>query len=343
MDEMMICRFTSDDLIKIIDSNNNNVFYMFDMIYKNSNGHTETKIFDSLCHKILKCKKINSFQNKCIKYIIDNRMIKDYEIAFLKALKQKHINLVKYMLNNCKDINFSFNGYEKDLFNNLLIINDLDLVEKISNQKNISIYITTDLLKKSTNINIENKYKFLSILSKSQPYSYMNIDDFIYEDIKSAEDNDIIKTIDNYSKMQKFLEENGYYIIYLLIKSQNINCIEYILNNYKNINLDKKINKHEKKFNGLTPLTYACYKKSSKIIEMLLDYGADGNYGDENGNTALEYACDLKNLKISKLLFERGYRLKKDDDNYWIERAIIKKESHFLPILYISKLYDLKK
>jgi len=344
IDEFEISRFTSDDLIKIIDSHNESVFYIFDIIYKKYNSSTERKIFDNICDKILENKKITLFQNKCIKYIIDNRMLDDYEFIFLKLLEKQHVKLIKYILNNCKDVDFSFNDYDdsKNLFNNLLKINDLELVKKISKQKNIFVDIDMNLLKETKNINIENKYKFLSIFSKKDKYSNIYIYELIHEDINSKDDDDIIKSINNYSKMKDFLEENGYYIVYLLIKSRNVNCIEYILKNYKNINLDKKIDESETKYKGLTPLIYACYKKSINIVEMLINYGADGNCGDENDNTPLEYACNLRNIKISKFLFEKGYRLKTEDDNYWIERAIIKKESEYLPSPYVSKIYELK-
>ena len=108
------------------------------------------------------------------------------------------------------------------------------------------------------------------------------------------------------------------------------------MNNFENINLDKKVN-------GMTPLMYACYRRFPKIVEMLLNYGADGNLTDENGNNALEYACYLENMKIVKLLFEKGYKLNSDEYNKLIEKAILFNNSVYLPYLYIKKLANMKR
>lgn len=158
------------------------------------------------------------------------------------------------------------------------------------------------------------------------------------------DDTEIIKLIDSYSSINSLLEEKGYFLIYLLIKKQNVDCLQYILDNCQNINLNKCIeNSSDERINGITPLIYTCYRKSSKMTEMLLNYGADGNFPDIYGKVPLEYACNLKNLKLVKLLYEKGYRLKEDIPNKNIEFCLKHKTPNLLPYQFIFKLYDLNK
>ena len=46
----------------------------------------------------------------------------------------------------------------------------------------------------------------------------------------------------------------------------------------------------------------------------------------------------IKSLKIVKLLYEKGCKLEEDYYNESIERAIKKKDSFYLPQVYISKI-----
>ena len=120
--------------------------------------------------------------------------------------------------------------------------------------------------------------------------------------------------------------------------------MQYILDTYKHINLDKCIEDNlNDKINGFTPLTYACYRKSSAIVEMLLDYGANGDFPDKYGDTPLAYACYLKNTKLIKMLYERGYRFKNSSDNESLESYMKEKKTYLLPYVYVHKLYKSKK
>ena len=59
---------------------------------------------------------------------------------------------------------------------------------------------------------------------------------------------------------------------------------------------------------GLTPLMYACSRKSYSIVEYLLSKGADPNILDSKKWTALMFACRSLDLKTVKLLIAYGAR-----------------------------------
>lgn len=176
-----IWRFTSDDLVKIINSNNNNIFELIDKINDKKNGYTERDIFNNLCCKILENKKLSSLQNKCIKYLIEKRFIDNYEYIFLVTLSNHHILLTKYIMNNCNDITFNFNnniyfnndlkGYTEFIFESLLKINDLSLSENIFKKENfkfnIGIYLFEKNMNTMMNLNINYYLRFI-IITKNQ-------------------------------------------------------------------------------------------------------------------------------------------------------------------------------
>ena len=108
---------------------------------------------------------------------------------------------------------------------------------------------------------------------------------------------------------------------------------EAFFTNYKNINLNVIID-------GGTPLIYACYKRSYRIVKAMLDYGVDVNFIDSAGNYALVCACESKNLKICKILVEHGATLFSDYQNEELEKAIKKRDVYRLPSVYINDIYN---
>ena len=355
IDDELIRRFTSDDLLKIINSNSDDIFYLIDEVNAKKNGYTEREIFDNLCIKILENQKLTPLHNKCIKYLLEKKLINNYETIFVIMLQNKHISLAKYVMNNCNDIKFNFskhcylNGeyksYTEFIFESLLEINDLSLAEKIALKENLSLYLSTSFFENTYDKNDEYKYQLLSVLEKNEKYFHIDIESIFERKINNCNDDEaIIKVIDFYSKINCVLEEKGYYLVFLFIKNQNINCLQYILDTYKHINLDKCIEDNlNDKINGFTPLTYACHRKSSAIVEMLLDYGANGDFPDKYGDTPLAYACYLKNTKLIKMLYERGYRFKNSSDNESLESYMKEKKTYLLPYVYVHKLYKSKK
>jgi hypothetical protein len=342
IDDETITRYTRDDLIEMVNSNSEYIFRFLDMIYENFSKYpyssVEEAILSNFCFKILNKDKLTSLENKCIKYLLDNEMINSHEYILLEALKKQHTTLIKYLINNCNNKIFEYKNYGnlEMFFNYLLELNDLNLIKKIAIKKNFKLDYDIKLLKNTSSINEENRYLFFSTLYKNYDYLSISVCNMIEDEIDFKDDNSILSKIDEYSVMTKFLDDNAYYLIYLLIKKNKTAHIEYLLSKSANINLNNRID-------GITPLIYACYRKSYRVVELLLNYGVDVNYSDINGNIALEYACNLENLKICKLLIEKGCLLKDDSNNQCIERAIKRKNVSYLPKLYISKLYDLKK
>ena len=334
-------KITCEDLMQLVNSKSETIFNLFDSIHNNNYGYTKNRIFDELGQAILNLKTLTSFQNKCITYIIENRYITNdryankYPEMFLIALKNKHIKIINFIIDNCDNILFNYynDKASKDFYNYLLDINDLELTKKISSKENFKISTDIMLLTESKNINIENKYKILSSLSNDR----LNIEKFYNEIIDFNDENLILESIENLSKMDNFIEETAYYIIFELIKKQKDECISNILSKYKNIDLNKQVVLGDKKYDGLTPLTYACYRKSSKIVELFISYGVDCNMTDKYENSAIAYACASKSLKIVKLLYEMGNRFGDYRDSY-IEEAIKENRSDRLPPVVISKV-----
>lgn len=75
---------------------------------------------------------------------------------------------------------------------------------------------------------------------------------------------------------------------------------------------------------GITPLHYACYFGCNKVIDLLLDLGANINSQDNEGNTPLHYAINTGNLKTVKKLLVRGANkyIKRIDDKTPYETAL---------------------
>lgn len=91
---------------------------------------------------------------------------------------------------------------------------------------------------------------------------------------------------------------------------------------------------------GISPLHYACFFGSKKVIDLLLDLGADINARDQDGATCLHYAINRGCVKTIKKLLIRGadrtirkndgrtpYELALDTNN--LEIAKILQETNF--------------
>ena len=89
---------------------------------------------------------------------------------------------------------------------------------------------------------------------------------------------------------------------------------------------------------GITPLHYACYFGSRKVIDYLLDLGADINSQDQENNTCLHYAINSGCSKTVKKMLIRGadkslrnlegktpYDIAKEMNNYEIASILERK------------------
>ena len=70
----------------------------------------------------------------------------------------------------------------------------------------------------------------------------------------------------------------------------------------------------ERDQSGKTALMYAAKGTNARVVEMLLDMGADVNAQDEQGETALIVAAGKGHADIVKLLLDRGADVNARDD-----------------------------
>lgn len=76
--------------------------------------------------------------------------------------------------------------------------------------------------------------------------------------------------------------------------------------NYLETSCDKSIFLHGKDRNGDTCLVMASQEKSSSMVSLLIDYGAEVNATNKNGRTALMEASLWGRLESAKILLSRG-------------------------------------
>jgi len=78
------------------------------------------------------------------------------------------------------------------------------------------------------------------------------------------------------------------------------------IKNYYRAGVD--FNMADRSEKGMTPLHYAAKFRSVKIVEVLIDGGADVRVGDDKGRTPLHYAAEVGNLDMVQYLVEHGPR-----------------------------------
>ena len=346
LDRRLLNIITSDDLIGLVELKNENIFSLFETIYQNA-GFASKLTFDDLVCNLLNRKKIDEFQIRCIEYILKNNYITKYEDIFLLLFEHRHLTIIYYILNNCYNFKYSFNTNSRDIiFRHLLEIDDVKIAERISKKIAFDFQIGLDTLNDNKNQNVRNTYKILSLLYKSNVLSFLYIEKYIDKKIDFSDSDSVLTFVDTIAKVDGLVEENGYYIIFNLIKKPNYELICKILDKYRNIDLNKMLKVAKSKYYGLTPLIYACYRKSGKIVKLLLDYGVDINFADINGNTALEYACLLGYYSIVRTLYENGARLKESKDNKIIENSFTNHDKYFLwkiSLINVQKIKELRK
>jgi ankyrin repeat protein len=101
------------------------------------------------------------------------------------------------------------------------------------------------------------------------------------------------------------------WILFLMITSKHTNLHKATINGYyKQAKwlLEKGVNPDIIKNGGMTPLFYAIQHDEIKIVELLLDYGANINwgFGEENMFNPLLEAVINNRQEIVKLLIDRG-------------------------------------
>lgn len=347
-----LCKITSNDIAEIINANvldeaemNHFMGKLFQIYADTFDSSQKYNFFESLCDNIVSInfmnnQKLYDCQKFAIKYILKNTS-ENYKELFLKLIDNDEVAFVRKLLHENLKCKFIFDYKETlDLYYILCDLNDLNLVKLITTKENFiynSQYMYSGVFEKF----LKNRnYKDLKIYcALFQKNIYVDKYDLkiIFDLLTKSQDINLIKCyLDECNDANLFLKKNGAQLIYLLIRRLWIDAIEYILDNYKNINLNVIIN-------GGTPLIYACYKANYKIVKALLDYGVDVNFEDSRNNRALACACKLKKIKICKLLLEHGASLYTQEQNEELKRLLRQRDSYWLSFVSFDDVYSIRK
>lgn len=118
-------------------------------------------------------------------------------------------------------------------------------------------------------------------------------------------DQKTIKLLLDYKVNIHQLDELGKRPLLLVFKGDDAEMAELFLNKIVEFDIEN-INLIYEDYNKSTLLTLACEYGCQKIVELLLNRGADINYLDGNGKSPLFVANQKKHLMVMQLLLERG-------------------------------------
>jgi ankyrin repeat protein len=99
----------------------------------------------------------------------------------------------------------------------------------------------------------------------------------------------------------KQIDEDGLSAIDIAIKFKREDIIDFCVKNGMNINDTSRPS-------GITPIVLAACFNNTKIVEQLINYGAEVNSQDNNGMSAKDYAKKLGQKKMVIFLHEHGAR-----------------------------------
>lgn len=125
------------------------------------------------------------------------------------------------------------------------------------------------------------------------------------------------------------MDSDGFTLLYLGVLSNKIDLVKYLLDHGADIDIicnyqpclhasieyddmfELVFNRSDKYLNfpdecGSTPLHCAVINGSLKVIQTILDHGADRNIGDTIGQTPLHYITRRLDLKVVQLLLNNG-------------------------------------
>lgn len=349
IDKESLERITSDDIIEIINYNvltHTQIIFLLKTLFEVNGDNMffgnimEDNIFNNICVKLVNKKLSDSSKIviECIwKYTCD-----DYSDIFLKLLKKGEIDFLTSLFHKRLKCKFEFNDEETlQLFNVMCDINNLDFVNLVVQKRYFTYnlkYMYSNVFNKIIEERDYSKLKLYCLLFYKNVYYDVYSVNYAFDLLIKRRDIKCVKYyLETCEDINTFLREYGAKFIYLSIKRLWIDNVEYVLGNYKDvINLDVRID-------GGTPLTYACYKRSYRMVKALIDYGVDVDYRDVDNYSALMYACDSRNLKICKLLVEHGAFLENEYYSQELEKAITKRDPYRLPNIYIYSVYSRKK
>jgi len=327
----------SDILKYILDISNNNELlsdkYLNAII--DNNGNEETL-------NLINFEKFNKFE---VIFQLTLLAIDNENKVLLNYLLNKHIeqyypseDIVQYIYKkdelNKKRINFIIKNENKsfrlssslikelinqenetmldEIFSNLMFFDNQFIIECCIYNKNKVPLSVSDLDSKI------DKYKIFNIDHKKY-YAY-NIIKYMYI---ACENNNI--------KFLKFLIHNVINIEYFnlntlckLMEDKKLSIMNYLINYGMDVNKKESalidIDGKNYDSNLVTPLIVACRYSKEKLVECLIEHGANVNEVMKDGNTALTVSCSYneenKNENIIKYLIDHGADVNKKGNQY---------------------------
>lgn len=336
-------KLTSDDIVEIINAcvlNKNDLKFMINKLIEIYDYDLD--ILKMVCERLSRynCLKQNqklyNYQRFTIEYILKMTDCNYYNI-FIQLLNNNEISFLKKILKENLKCTFNFDNSEsKILYDCLCNINDLDLLNLISTNNRIT-YKFIEVMSKNLETKNYKNLKIYFILYQDSIYFDKYCIEYIFDLLTKYKDVEALKIyLSECNEINAFLQKYGVELIYLSIRRLCVEIIEYVLTNYKGINLNVLID-------GRTPLIYACYRKSYRIVKAFLDYGVDVNFKDSQNNCALAFACKVKSLKICKILIEHGAMLYNEYNMEAIKKAIKKRDIYELPYVSVYNIYGTRK
>jgi ankyrin repeat protein len=114
----------------------------------------------------------------------------------------------------------------------------------------------------------------------------------------------------------------------LLHAQEKVCCASEVIPSQADTNTKALPGIEEKDGLGRTPLHYAAYYGSEKMVDVLLAYGAPINAQDEEGVTPLSFLCtkkDFSNLSLILMLVKNGADIEHEDNDGWrpLHKAVL--------------------
>ncbi|MES2811425.1 MAG: ankyrin repeat domain-containing protein [Bacteroidota bacterium] len=158
----------------------------------------------------------------------------------------------------------------------------------------------------------------------------MSLQTFSQKDVfnvaRSGTVNEIKELVKSDPNIINVLNSEGYSPLILACYKGNVEVVEYLIKNVKDINYTTAMG---------TALMAAVVKKNVPIVKLLLENNANPNISDSNGSTALIYATIFKSYEIADLLIKyKGDNAHKDNrGNSALDYAILADDDKLIQIL----------
>ncbi|WP_171946630.1 ankyrin repeat domain-containing protein [Flaviramulus basaltis] len=129
---------------------------------------------------------------------------------------------------------------------------------------------------------------------------------------------------------QEVFDNNGRNLLFYAIENDNLEMVEYLLEQRLLINLEDNSNK--------TPLQHAVLLDKDNLTLYLINNGGDVNKLDDFGNNLLHYAAINGNLNLSKTLVDKGVSAKTKNYDKKYPEKLAKKNKHKVLARYLKKV-----